>query len=407
MGKNRDFSKFPNAITVLDNGNVGIGVTSIPSQNGGALSGSAIINGIMRIQGVSGRYFQSGDGLEMSKTSIYSYNRDTSSYNDLGLNDSIYIKGGGSVGFGTGGPTRGIHISRNSDQAAILITKASDTANVAYLGTGSSSTGAGTENAILQMWHNGTENIRLYTQGNSWITGGNFGIGTSSPQRLLDARGFVNLGTTTPSVSGGGYSDLHLRTWSGATSSPAKIQVPDNWFDFYSTYTDGYRFRNYSSDGVARDLMVISSGSSGNGTVGAITIPAQPSFTVVSNVSNQTLSGGTVIPFNIARYNTGSYYNTSTGRFTAPVTGKYLFTYNFYIFANLATSIVLTINGSQYVPNDVVPLIYKSSATLEQTQSNTIILDLSVNDYVELRVRAGGNATIYMSHSHFSGHLLA
>jgi hypothetical protein len=73
----------------------------------------------------------------------------------------------------------------------------------------------------------------------------------------------VNLSTTAPSVSAGGYADLHLRTWSGNTNTPAKIQVVDYYMDFYSTYTDGYRFRNYNTDASVRDLMVISSGALG------------------------------------------------------------------------------------------------------------------------------------------------
>jgi hypothetical protein len=79
---------------------LGIG-TTISAQNGGAYAGSVEMAGILRIQGGSGRYFTSGNGLEMTFNSIYSYNRGTSSYNDLSINDSMVIKGGnGNVGIG-------------------------------------------------------------------------------------------------------------------------------------------------------------------------------------------------------------------------------------------------------------------------------------------------------------------
>lgn len=79
---------------INSSGQVAIGTSTIPTQSSGALAGSTIVNGIMRIQGANGRYYTSGDGMEISKGSIYSYNRDSSVYNDIGINDSMTIKGG-------------------------------------------------------------------------------------------------------------------------------------------------------------------------------------------------------------------------------------------------------------------------------------------------------------------------
>jgi hypothetical protein len=85
------------SLVLVANGLVGIGTTTIPNQNGGALAGSTIVNGIMRIQGSEGRYFTNGDGMEFSKGSIYSYNRDTSTYNNISINDSMIVRGGGNI----------------------------------------------------------------------------------------------------------------------------------------------------------------------------------------------------------------------------------------------------------------------------------------------------------------------
>jgi hypothetical protein len=83
---------------------LGVG-TTVSTQNGGTFAGSSEMAGILRIQGGSGRYFTTGNGLELSSVSIYSYNRGTSSYNDLSINDSITVKGGGAnVGIGTATP---------------------------------------------------------------------------------------------------------------------------------------------------------------------------------------------------------------------------------------------------------------------------------------------------------------
>jgi hypothetical protein len=91
---------FTQAMTLDASGRLGIGVTPV-SQSGGAYAGSTEIGGILRIQGGGGRYFTSGDGMEISKTSIYSYNRGTGSYNNIGINDAMTIIGGGNVLIGT------------------------------------------------------------------------------------------------------------------------------------------------------------------------------------------------------------------------------------------------------------------------------------------------------------------
>ena len=55
----------------------------------------------------------------------------------------------------------------------------------------------------------------------------------------------------------------------------------------------------------------------------------QPSFRV-GRGGSYTSTGGHVIVFDSAsgagRFNQGSHYNTSNGRFTAPVNGRYMFT---------------------------------------------------------------------------------
>jgi len=89
---------------------------------------------------------------------------------------------GGNVGIGTATPGRGLTIDKSNQYAALEIIKNNTTNQIVYLGTGSS---AGTDDPILQMKHNGTENIRLYATGNSWINGGNVGIGTDSPGAKL------------------------------------------------------------------------------------------------------------------------------------------------------------------------------------------------------------------------------
>ena len=140
---------------------------------------------------------------------------------------------------------------------------------------------------------------------------------------------------------------------------------------------------------------------------GYVTKPSQPSFLAASTIGEQTYSTGQVMVFNTTRHNTGSHYNTSNGRFTAPVAGKYLFSVNFYTYTDIRVSLTLTINGNQYTPQDLVPLLYHENVTGAVSTGFTLIFELAANDYVEVRSRAGYSSTVYMSHSHFAGQLLS
>jgi len=91
----------------------------------------------------------------------------------------MYIDGSTArVGIGTTSPGRGLTIDKSNANAALEIIKNNTGNQIVYLGTGSS---GGTDDPLLRMYHNTTENIRLYTTGDSWINGGNLGIGTPSP----------------------------------------------------------------------------------------------------------------------------------------------------------------------------------------------------------------------------------
>jgi len=135
------------------------------------------------------------------------------------------------------------------------------------------------------------------------------------------------------------------------------------------------------------------------GALGEVTMPRQPMAMADSNASWTTFSAGATIIFNRAPINVGSVYNTSNGRFTAPVAGKYLAMATIYSGTS-SISITITKNGVQQGYGDVVPLAYNTVAS-ENTQTIQQLFDLSANDYLMLESRTTQSSYIYMGHTNF------
>jgi hypothetical protein len=319
MGKNRDFSKFPNAITVLDSGNVGINQTN-PTYTLD-VTGTGRLTGALTYT----KFIMSG-GADQSELT-------NASNNDFKLTNSGNFR-----------------IVNNSNTVALLTVT---------------------------------------------NTGG-VGIGTSSPGALLDISGSgadATLRLTAPTGYGGNTRYLYngVAQWYVGTNAAGG---GENSFTIY-----GYTGNDFKVVTTGTERMKISS-------TGIVTTPYQPSFYAVSNAGDTAYTANQVIVFNTTRHNTGSHFNTSNGRFTAPVAGKYLFIGNFYSYGGYNTTIILTINGSQYnAPGDVTPYFVNATNANAISAGFSLIWELAAGDYVEPRSRA--TSQIYRMHSHFSGQLLS
>ena len=148
-------------------------------------------------------------------------------------------------------------------------------------------------------------------------------------------------------------------------------------------------------------------------SAGAVTIPNQPIFlaTAETTISLST-SFAELTAFSNAHVNIGSHYDTSNGRFTAPVAGTYQFA-------------VTTIGNSN---SDVYRLrVYKNGSSLNNfglradTQHSgsgfatngefCIVTTLAASDYISIFGRSDGGADAYANslyrYSYFRGHLMA
>ena len=139
---------------------------------------------------------------------------------------------------------------------------------------------------------------------------------------------------------------------------------------------------------------------------GYVNNPARPAFDVT--VSNGSVSSGNTIVFNEADLNNGTHYSTSNGKFTAPITGTYLFYFGALKDATTAVArIKLLKNDGSYIHNRELRLDNRPTISYGENAATVIICSLSSGNTVEVRVTEG---TIYGSsdgYTYFGGYLLS
>ena len=144
---------------------------------------------------------------------------------------------------------------------------------------------------------------------------------------------------------------------------------------------------------------------------GYVKKPNQPSFAAVSLSSS---ASGQDCVFPNVRYNVGSHYSSSTGRFTCPVAGTYLFgwtniaaqandVYRYYIRVNGGTNISGTQNDTH--------LRIDTGATGSEYGTNGMFtwpVQLNANDYVNIYYYSDGGSLTYTASDYpqFWGYLV-
>jgi len=229
--------------------------------------------------------------------------------------------------------------------------------------------------------------------GNLLLSSGSIGVGTTSPLRQLSA------------LSTSGNAEVSLVS---GTSNQCSILMGDG-----TTGTDFYKgYLQYDNN---TDKMLIATNAVSRINIdssGRRTIPYQPSFSVRSNAGNSgnTWQQDNVIKFQTVQHNVGSHYSTSTGRFTAPVNGFYVFHYVGFgyngglIAATNTTAVALRRNGSTHV---VVVYDYTHSSSTYPSSTGSVGLYLTANDYVDMYTSSQGQyADASNLYTHWSGYLL-
>ncbi len=140
---------------------------------------------------------------------------------------------------------------------------------------------------------------------------------------------------------------------------------------------------------------------------GRLTIPNQPCFHATGTTGGVTYSSGFTCPFNTTYFNNGGHYNTSTYRFTAPVSGRYFFYASYLTYPNNDPGFVTMmfgVNGSTGYSNGFT----RRQNSAQNDKNVSTILNLNAGDYVTAYVEPNGTISYYDSggHGHFFGYLI-
>ena len=237
------------------------------------------------------------------------------------------------------------------------------------------------------------------------ITGNTINVG---PNKLVaDSAGNVGVGTASPTlpldiVSNASADALKLRARSGndyATMTFSSNDGATKWADIQSN--------------VAKDLRFYTNGSSETmriDSAGIVTKPYQPAFLAqpATTILNIPTGASGNLNFDTERFDTNSDY--SSGTFTAPVTGKYFLSVNFYLL-NLDSAVVYY-EGLLTTSNKT----YYTIVDPDFGQDNvyfclvlTVLADMDAGDTANISVhQSGGNSQTDISASAtFSGYLVA
>lgn len=256
----------------------------------------------------------------------------------------------------------------------------------------------------------------FYTDANSsqWVDLSAGGAGQYLPltggtvSGNMSVTGTVGVGTSTAGYGhltvygGSSYGTISILT--GATGSSrlffSDAQNTADEYDGFIQYDHSNRVMQFGTAQTERMRIDAS---------GRVTMPYQPAFHATGpytgglwSVSASTGTGYVIIYTGIL-VNRGSHYNTSNGRFTAPVAGCY------YFFASITAAgaysgpqLYLRVNGAGQTGNVIA---YTNTGYC--TASGSWIVQLNAGDFVDCYWQANNMATaIDLSRAHFNGHLI-
>jgi hypothetical protein len=190
-----------------------------------------------------------------------------------------------------------------------------------------------------------------------------------------NSSGNVGINTTTPAVRLNGKT-LSINNTDSGQNYQSGIELLNNgasageiWANDVEMVVNAYYNKdlNFRTNNTFR-MKIDSSGR--------VTTPYQPAFSVYKTT---TTSGSTTYVYDAVDVNIGSHYNTSNGRFTAPVAGKYFISaYCCPQSVDTWGACAIYLNGSIYKGMYVRRFLSNGG----EWCTNTTILNLNAGDYI-------------------------
>ena len=232
------------------------------------------------------------------------------------------------------------------------------------------------------------------------VTSSGTNIGPNGSYITANSSG-IGIGTNNPQTA------LHLKTNGGAialiesnTNYDGNIRVKNTgaYYTIGMLGGPGSTSLSFYDNNAGASRMSID-------TSGRVTMPSQPAFqTTGTNYSQSGAAYSIIIP-DAVPYNQGSHYNGSTGRFTAPVAGRYLFGFwgLSYPHNTEVNEIRAFLNGSG--SGQLVQ--FGGAAHNHINHSGSILLNLSANDIFDFRYyQSSASGRAYSSQWNMWGYLI-
>lgn len=222
---------------------------------------------------------------------------------------------------------------------------------------------------------------------------GNLGVGTTSPAPAVSRRGFVLRGS-----SSGAELIVQSTSATDGTSDGMALVAAGTDCSIINRLNGFMTFNTNNTERMRID------------SAGRVTTPFQPAF-LAGKTSSTT--NNSVIVFNDALFNIGGHYNTSNGRFTAPISGVYQFSWQ--ILGNTQQTIyrsTLRRNGSTNVGGGFQAQMRMDGNVanyFDTSTTYTIILQLTAGDFVDIFYASDNGVATINDGSYwekFMGHLI-